>query len=215
MKDTTAYSDADVSFMRRAILLGQKRLGKTSPNPAVGCVLVKDGIVIAEAATGEGGRPHAEELALELAGDKAQGATAYVTLEPCHTRSNGGPGCSDRLIAARVSRVVSACADPHPTATDGFAKLKAAGIEVEVGCCAEEAQDLTAGFFMVMDHNRPLVGASQNDEAYDADFFLDRGESFEAALERMANEGLTRVRVRPNSPLAMALKAKGLLDLEE
>lgn len=204
----------DELHMARAIELATRQLGRTSPNPPVGCVLVKDGVVIAEAATGDGGRPHAEEAALAVAGAAANGATAYVTLEPCHSRSSGASGCSDRLISAGVLRVVIATEDHHPTAADGLNKLKVAGIPTEVGCLRDAAQKLVAGFFKVLDAGRPLVGVSADLETYDAEFYLAPGESFEDSLKRMAREGKTRIRVVPGSPLASALRARGLVDIE-
>src|SRR5678816_330993 len=101
----------DEDYMRRAIALASANVGGTGENPAVGCVLVREGAVVGSAATGEGGRPHAEEAALAAAGDLARGATAYVTLEPCAERSSGAASCSERLAAAGVARVVVACRD--------------------------------------------------------------------------------------------------------
>ena len=100
--------------MRRALALAAPMVGRTADNPAVGCVIVKDGEVIGEAATAEGGRPHAEEQALAKAGPAARGATAYVTLEPCAQRSRGGESCSDLFVKAGLACVVIAAADPHP-----------------------------------------------------------------------------------------------------
>lgn len=127
--------------MRRAIALARTRLGLTGSNPAVGCVLVKDGQVIAEAATGAGGRPHAEEQALAAAGAAAQGATAYVTMEPCARRSSGAPSCSERLTNARVAQVMIACENPDVlSAGAGILRLKSAGVGVREGLLADEAE---------------------------------------------------------------------------
>lgn len=124
--------------MRRAIEVAKTNLGKTAPNPVVGCVIVRDGLVLAEAATAPGGRPHAEEQALE--GVDARDATAYVTLEPCGARSSGAASCSQRLIAAGVTRVVYACEDPSPLASgQGSARLAEAGIAVERGLLSQQA----------------------------------------------------------------------------
>ena len=129
---------ADNEHMQRAIAVALPNVGKTAPNPCVGCVIVKDGTVIAEACTGEGGRPHAEEQALQ--GVDARGATAYVTLEPCGARSAGGLSCSELLLTAGVSRVVVACEDASPFASgQGAERLRAAGISVEIGLLADEA----------------------------------------------------------------------------
>ncbi|HEX5776448.1 MAG TPA: bifunctional diaminohydroxyphosphoribosylaminopyrimidine deaminase/5-amino-6-(5-phosphoribosylamino)uracil reductase RibD [Caulobacteraceae bacterium] len=128
----------DIEHMRRAIAVALPNVGRTAPNPCVGCVIVRDGEVIAEASTAEGGRPHAEERA--LAGVDARGATAYVTLEPCGARSAGGLSCSERLMEAGVSRVVIACEDASPYASgQGAERLRTAGITVEIGLLADEA----------------------------------------------------------------------------
>ncbi len=138
---------ADETWMRRAIALARPRVGLTGENPAVGCVLVKNGAVVAEAATAEGGRPHAEEQALAAAGEAARGSTAYVTLEPCGERSSGAASCSERLAAANVARVVIACGDASTFAAGrGVKRLRAAGVEIETGLLAEEAAELYAGY---------------------------------------------------------------------
>jgi diaminohydroxyphosphoribosylaminopyrimidine deaminase/5-amino-6-(5-phosphoribosylamino)uracil reductase len=137
----------DAAFMRRAIALAAQNVGRTGANPSVGCVLVKDGVVIAEAATAPGGRPHAEESALAAAGPAAAGATAYVTLEPCGERSSGAPSCAERLARAGVARVVVACEDASKFAAGlGAERLRAAGVDVEIGLLAEEARPLYAGY---------------------------------------------------------------------
>lgn len=140
-------SAADETFMRRAIALAARNLGRTGDNPSVGCVLVKDGMVIAETATAEGGRPHAEELALAAAGAAATGAVAYVTLEPCGARSSGAASCSELLTRAGVARVVVACEDASKFAAgQGEARLRAGGVPVETGLLADEAAALYAGY---------------------------------------------------------------------
>ncbi|MDP3854865.1 bifunctional diaminohydroxyphosphoribosylaminopyrimidine deaminase/5-amino-6-(5-phosphoribosylamino)uracil reductase RibD [Phenylobacterium sp.] len=140
-------STADQDHMRRAIELARRNLGLTAPNPAVGCVIVRDGQVVGEGATAPGGRPHAEEQALDRAGEAARGATAYVTLEPCGARSAGGLSCSERLVAAGVARVLIACEDASPFAAgQGAERLRAAGVEVQPGVCAAEAQVLYAAY---------------------------------------------------------------------
>jgi diaminohydroxyphosphoribosylaminopyrimidine deaminase/5-amino-6-(5-phosphoribosylamino)uracil reductase len=139
-----AFRDED--FMRRAIAVAAKNLGLTAPNPVVGCVLVKNGAVIAEAATAPGGRPHAEEQALAQAGEGARGAVAYVTLEPCGARSiPGAVSCAERLSQAQVARVVIACEDPSPYASGrGIERLAAAGVPVQLGVLADDAAHLCA-----------------------------------------------------------------------
>lgn len=131
---------SDSAFMTRAIAVALTNLGKTAPNPVVGCVIVRDGQILAQAATAPGGRPHAEEQALD--GIDARGATAYVTLEPCGARSAGTAPCSLRLVTAGVTRVVYACEDPSPLASgQGYERLVAAGITVERGLLSQEASD--------------------------------------------------------------------------
>jgi diaminohydroxyphosphoribosylaminopyrimidine deaminase/5-amino-6-(5-phosphoribosylamino)uracil reductase len=137
----------DDEFMRRALALAAANVGRTGDNPSVGCVIVSTGAIVAEAATGAGGRPHAEETALASAGANARGATAYVTLEPCARRSAGGASCSDLLVQAGVSRVVIATPDPHPYAAGvGVERLRAAGVQVETGLLESEARAQNAGF---------------------------------------------------------------------
>jgi diaminohydroxyphosphoribosylaminopyrimidine deaminase/5-amino-6-(5-phosphoribosylamino)uracil reductase len=139
-------SAEDAAWMDEALSLAKGALGTTWPNPAVGCVLVQGARLVASAATGRGGRPHAEAAALLAAGSAARGATAYSTLEPCaHTRP-GGP-CTEALIAAGVARVVIAARDPDPRVDGrGIALLREAGIVVDVGCRAAEACEVLAGF---------------------------------------------------------------------
>lgn len=136
--------------------LGARMLGRTAPNPSVGCILVKDGVVIARAATASGGRPHAETQALAIAGETAKGATAYVSLEPCaHDGPNGS--CAMALIAAGIKRAVIALEDPDPrTSGKGLAILKAAGIETLSGVLAEKAAQLHEGFIRRIKEGRPV-----------------------------------------------------------
>lgn len=147
----------DQRWMRAALALARRGLGRTWPNPAVGCVLVKDGAVLGRGWTQPGGRPHAETVALAQAGERARGATAYVTLEPC-SHYGKTPPCADALIAAGVARVVAACEDPDPRVCGrGLDRLRAAGIAVESGVCGAEAWDLNLGFFTRVQDGRPLV----------------------------------------------------------
>jgi diaminohydroxyphosphoribosylaminopyrimidine deaminase/5-amino-6-(5-phosphoribosylamino)uracil reductase len=133
--------------MRRAIALARAQLGRTGTNPAVGCVIVRDRAILAEAATADGGRPHAEEQAVAMAGREAAGATAYVSLEPCGERTSGAASCAERLIAAGVARVVYAVANPdRRSAGQGPARLAARGVVVEAGVLGEEARDVYADF---------------------------------------------------------------------
>jgi diaminohydroxyphosphoribosylaminopyrimidine deaminase / 5-amino-6-(5-phosphoribosylamino)uracil reductase len=148
---------ADRRFMQLALTLGRRGLGRTWPNPAVGAVVVKDGIIVGRGWTQPGGRPHAEPVALKQAGDAARGATLYVTLEPC-SHFGKSPPCTDAVIASRIARVVAAIEDPNPeVAGQGFAKLRAAGIAVDVGLEREEAAYAHAGHFRRIRGHRPHV----------------------------------------------------------
>ena len=147
----------DIDHMRHALRLGRRTLGATGKNPAVGCVLVKDGRVLATGWTGEGGIPHAEARALQEAGAAARGATAYVSLEPCCHRGRTGP-CTDALIEAGVVRVVTAIGDPDPRVKgEGHARLRKAGVVVETGLLADEAGRDLAGFLSRITRQRPHV----------------------------------------------------------
>jgi pyrimidine deaminase RibD-like protein len=138
----------DRRLMGRAMALACSHHGKTGDNPSVGCVVTdRNGNVIAEAVTGRGGRPHAEERALEQAGVRARGGSVYVTLEPCRLRSNGEPACSVRLLDSGVERVVIAVADAHPQGAGGIARLRGAGLKVEVGLKGDAARRLYRDFF--------------------------------------------------------------------
>ncbi|MDJ0942860.1 MAG: bifunctional diaminohydroxyphosphoribosylaminopyrimidine deaminase/5-amino-6-(5-phosphoribosylamino)uracil reductase RibD [Kiloniellales bacterium] len=143
--------------MRGALALARRGLGRVAPNPAVGCVIARNGRVLARGWTQPGGRPHAEAEALWRAGDAAKGATAYVTLEPC-AHHGKTPPCDQALIAAGVARCVVALEDPDPrVAGRGIAHLKAAGIAVELGLCREEAETVNAGYLRLRAEGRPLV----------------------------------------------------------
>jgi diaminohydroxyphosphoribosylaminopyrimidine deaminase / 5-amino-6-(5-phosphoribosylamino)uracil reductase len=143
--------------MDAALALARRGLGTTWPNPAVGCVLVKDRRVVGRGFTASGGRPHAETVALEHAGAAARGATAYVTLEPCSHWGQTSP-CADALIAAGVTRVVVGARDPDPRVNGaGLERLWAAGIEVVEGVRAAEAAEVLAGFASRVVRGRPLV----------------------------------------------------------
>ncbi len=150
-------SDVDHRHMARAIQLARKGLYTTHPNPRVGCVLVRQGEVVGEGYHRRAGEPHAERNALAQAGERASGATAYVTLEPCchHGRT---PPCSDGLIEAGIKRVVAAMPDPNPqVAGQGFAQLREAGISVEEGVMQAQAEALNPGFIKRMRHGLPYV----------------------------------------------------------
>lgn len=133
----------DEDFMRRAIALAETHVGHTGTNPSVGCVIVLEGQIVGEGVTGQGGTPHGEEVALAAAGERARGATVFVTLEPCAQRSAGGPSCSDRLIAAGVSRVEFASSDMSVFAAGkGAQRLKSAGVTLNHGLMREVSDRL-------------------------------------------------------------------------
>ena len=155
-KDRTMQAN-DKSYMQVALGLAQNVLGVTWPNPAVGCVLVREGNIIGCGATGRGGIPHAEAAALAGAGLEAQGSTAYVTLEPC-SHHGKTPPCAKALRDAGISRLVAALEDPDPrVAGQGLEMLKAAGIAIDVGVEAASARRLLAGYFSRQATGRPLV----------------------------------------------------------
>ena len=144
--------------MAAAIALAERGKGRTGNNPSVGCIIVKQGRVIGRGWTQPGGRPHAEAMALAEAGADAAGATIYVSLEPCAHHSERGPSCTDILVAAKPARIVAALIDPDPrTAGKGFARLKAAGVEVTQPVLAEEARVGLAGFLCRIANGRPHV----------------------------------------------------------
>jgi diaminohydroxyphosphoribosylaminopyrimidine deaminase / 5-amino-6-(5-phosphoribosylamino)uracil reductase len=148
---------ADRRFMDLALALGRRGQGRTWPNPAVGAVVVKDGVIVGRGWTQPGGRPHAEPEALKRAGEAVRGATLYATLEPC-SHFGKSPPCADAIIAAGIARVVSAIEDPNPeVAGQGHARLRAAGITVDIGLCAEEAARDHAGHFRRVRDKRPQV----------------------------------------------------------
>ncbi len=151
------FNEYDQNFMQQAIMLAEIGLYTTMPNPRVGCVIVKDGVVVGRGAHLHAGEPHAEVHALREAGESAQGADVYVTLEPCshHGRT---PPCADALVAAGVKRVIAAMQDPNPkVAGAGLARLQSQGIEVASGLLEAEAQALNPGFISRMTRGLPFV----------------------------------------------------------
>lgn len=154
---STAFSALDHAMMARALRLAAKGAYTTKPNPMVGCVLVRDGEVVGEGFHERAGGPHAEVVALREAGDRARGATAYVTLEPCAHTGRTTP-CADALVDAGVARVVGAMRDPFPKVDgQGFARLRAAGIEVDAGLMEAQARELNRGFLSRVERGRPWV----------------------------------------------------------
>ncbi len=151
----SAVTQADRRFMALAIALGRRGLGHVWPNPAVGCVIVREGRIVGRGRTESGGRPHAETKALAQAGAAARGAVAYVSLEPC-AHHGKTPPCAEALVAAGVARVVTAVTDPDPrVAGGGHAILRAAGIEVVTGVLEQEARRANEGFLRRVTSGRP------------------------------------------------------------
>ncbi len=147
----------DINNMRGAINMARRGIGRTAENPSVGCVIVKNGAVIARARTADSGRPHAESQALNAAGDQAKGATLYVTLEPCANHGQTPP-CVDAVIASGVSRVVIGVSDPDPrTCGASIQKMKNAGIEVVTNILQKECEELHRGFISRVTRARPFV----------------------------------------------------------
>lgn len=184
----------DERFMARAIAISLRHQGQTETNPSVGCVLVKDGEIVAEAVTAIGGRPHAERQALELASDAARGATAYVTLEPC---SHWGrtPPCANALVDFGVARVVVAVDDPDERVSGrGYEILRAAGIKVETGLMREEGRRALAGYLTRKIKSRPHVILKL---AVSADGMIGRkGEGQVAITGREARRAVHELRAR-------------------
>lgn len=151
------FTPADHDFMQRALQLAQLGLFTATPNPRVGCVVVRENAIVGEGWHRRAGEPHAEVLALAQAGERARGGTAYVTLEPCNHHGRTPP-CVDALIEARVGRVIAAMEDPNPSVNGaGLERLRAAGIDVRCGLLQQEARDLNIGFVSRMARGRPWV----------------------------------------------------------
>jgi len=172
----STFSAHDHAHMARALQLAERGAFTTKPNPMVGCVIADGGRVLGEGWHERAGEPHAEVHALRAAGERARGATAYVTLEPCahHGRT---PPCADALVAAGVTRVVAACRDPfYQVAGQGFAKLAAAGVAVDYGLMEVAARQLNSGFFSRIERGRPWVRVKLG-MSLDGRTALENGES--------------------------------------
>ncbi len=186
--------------MRAAVNLARRGLGQTAPNPSVGCVIVKDGLVVGRGHTAPGGRPHAEVQALAMAGTQARKATAYVTLEPCSFTGKTGP-CTDALTAAGITRVIIGATDPHPKVNGaGVQKLRAQGIEVIENVLREECEELIAGFAMTISENRPLITLKLA-SSLDGKIATARGES-QWITGEAARRGVHALRARHDAVLA-------------
>jgi diaminohydroxyphosphoribosylaminopyrimidine deaminase/5-amino-6-(5-phosphoribosylamino)uracil reductase len=152
-----SFSGQDLAFMERALALAERGRNTCTPNPNVGCVLAKDGRVVGEGWHERAGEAHAEALAIQNATESVEGSTAYVTLEPCAHQGRTGP-CADALVKARVARVVAPLEDPNPEVSGrGFARLREAGIRVDVGLMADEAREALRGFLSRMQRGRPWM----------------------------------------------------------
>lgn len=157
----TQFSIADVEFMAQALRLARKGLYTTHPNPRVGCVLVQNAEIVGEGWHERAGGPHAEINAIDEAGEKARGATAYISLEPC-CHQGLTPPCTDALIQAGISRVVAAMPDPNPEVSgQGMQALEKAGVKTSIGLLQQEAEALNQGFIKRMQHQRPYVRLKQ------------------------------------------------------
>lgn len=204
------FTPADHRFMDAALALARSQLGRTAPNPAVGCVLVREGRIVGCGATADGGRPHAERQALAQAGDMARASRAYVTLEPCAFHGQTPP-CADALIEAGVESVFIACADEHPKVSGrGIALLQQAGIHVETGLRRAEAEPLYQGFFHRIRTGQPKVYLDANPARYDAVLALTAAAALIETLEQLGDAGMNRVCVAPGTPLAAQLIEAGL-----
>jgi len=154
---TPSEISRDEGFMRAALDLARPMLGLTTPNPAVGCVIVSNNEIIGRGATAVGGRPHGETVALADAAERARGATAYVSLEPC-AHQGQTPPCARALLEASIARVVVGCRDPYPPVRGrGIAMLRGAGVEVTEGVLEDDCRQLNEGFFMRVTRGRPFV----------------------------------------------------------
>jgi diaminohydroxyphosphoribosylaminopyrimidine deaminase / 5-amino-6-(5-phosphoribosylamino)uracil reductase len=214
MSDPSLISLDTVVFMRQALALAMPSLGKTSPNPAVGCVIVRDGKIVGEGATALGGTPHAEEEALKAAGSLARGAVAFVTLEPCGERSSGEPSCAQKLIDAGVTAVIYACNDPSPMASSrGLTLLKRAGVAVFPGPLSKNCETLIEANRHFYKTGLPMVRVADGPEGFDTLFTPLNGYTFEHSLQFMASKGFRRLYVPTDSDLIPALKAEGFLTL--
>jgi diaminohydroxyphosphoribosylaminopyrimidine deaminase/5-amino-6-(5-phosphoribosylamino)uracil reductase len=196
--------------MAEAIALAERGRGRTAPNPHVGCIIVQGDEAVGRGWTQPGGRPHAEQVALDEAGDAARGATVYVSLEPCAHVSTRGPACADLLVAAAPARVVIAAGDPDPrTDGAGIARLEAADIAVEQGLMRDEAEASLAGFLSRIRRGRPYVTLKLA-MSIDGRIALPMGES-RWITGKAAREDVHRERARAD----MVLVGRGTLEADQ
>lgn len=207
------WSLADIAFMTRALELARSGLGLTQPNPSVGCVLVRDDVIISEGRTQAGGRPHGEAMALAMAGPKAAGSHAFVTLEPCAHESARGPACSTSLIDAGVGAVTISVLDPDPrTRGMGATRLQAAGISVRVGLMDAEGQAQIAGFEKRLRTGLPWVHVGTDDGTFDAVLIEVPQADLSAHLALLGTQGVMRLCLVAGSPAATRALALNLVD---
>jgi pyrimidine deaminase RibD-like protein len=207
------WSALDEGYMARALELARSGLGKTVPNPSVGCVLVRDGVIVGEGRTQASGRPHAEAVALTVAGERAAGSTAYVTLEPCAHESSRGPACSNALVKAGIKVAFVSMLDPDPrTAGIGVARLKAAGLEVHVGLLEEAGQTQVAGFAKRLRTGLPWLHIGQDDGTFDCVLSDGVSSVLPQILEELGRSGMMRVCIMPGSDFAKQAIELALFD---
>lgn len=196
--------------MKHAIRLA--RPGTTFPNPAVGCVIYKNDSLVGQGFTGSGGRPHAEDAALGLAGLRAEGATLFVTLEPCNSRSRGGLSCTDRIIEAGIAEVFVACLDPSPHADgQGLQRMRESGIGVTCGVGAKEADFLIKPSRYYYTTGLAMVSANKDGIGFDGPYEARCGDDHKKKLRELADKGYRSLFVTPYSQLFFTLNELGLI----
>ena len=207
------WSLADIGFMSRALELARLGLGHTAPNPSVGCVLVHDGIIVGEGRTQAGGRPHGEAMALAMAGPKAAGSHAYVTLEPCAHDSSRGPACSNTLVEAGIGGVTISVLDPDlRTRGLGVARLESAGVVVRLGLLAEQGLQQIAGFEKRLRTGLPWVHVGRDDGTFDAVVDSLQAVDLAACLAEAGSKGVMRLCLLSGSAAADQAVALNLVD---
>jgi pyrimidine deaminase RibD-like protein len=213
LEPVVQWSLADIGFMSRALGLARSGLGHTTPNPSVGCILVRDGIITGEGHTQAGGRPHGEAMALAMAGSNAAGSHAYVTLEPCAHDSIRGPACSTTLVAAGIGGVTISVLDPDPrTRGLGVARLEAAGLVVRVGLLAEQGQEQIAGFEKRLRTGLPWVHVGRDDGTFDVVMGNPQAVDLGTYLAEAGAQGVMRLCLLPGSVAADQAVALNLID---
>jgi diaminohydroxyphosphoribosylaminopyrimidine deaminase/5-amino-6-(5-phosphoribosylamino)uracil reductase len=199
--------------MKHAFDLARSGLGRTAPNPSVGCVLVKFGQIVGEGRTQSGGRPHGEAMALMRAGALARGADAYVTLEPCAHESLRGPSCSDSLIQAGLNSVTISVLDPDPrTAGKGVHKLQSWGLGVRVGLLEEDGKKQISGFEKRIRLGLPWVHVGRDDGSFDLAITEAPLMSWQDYLRQLAGSGCMRVCVSTALYADWPAVDRGLID---